>query len=122
MRTLAVFALSVFIWLSQALAPHALAQSSTPGAGHGFLIDKHIANGVTCEKCHTQNTATPPNMETCLTCHGGTYGKLAAMTDQDRPNPHLSHRGDVPCEQCHHVHKASETLCNQCHAYDMTTP
>jgi len=101
---------------------HALAQTSAPGAGHGFLIDKHMKANVDCAKCHTQSTATPPTMVTCLSCHGGTYEKLAAMTEKDMPNPHASHRGDVDCDQCHHVHKASETVCNQCHTYDMTTP
>jgi hypothetical protein len=114
---------SMLAGLSQVILLSAFAQSPTaPGAGHGFLIDKHVKAGVDCAKCHTQNTKTPPTTETCLSCHGGTYAKLAAMTEKDTPNPHSSHRGDVPCEQCHHVHKASETMCNQCHTYDMTTP
>ena len=47
---------------------------------------------------------------------------LAATTANERPNPHASHRGEVDCAECHHVHKASVTQCNQCHAFDMTTP
>jgi fumarate reductase flavoprotein subunit len=104
---------------------HALAQSPTasvPGAGHGFLIDKHAAAGLACNKCHTESTAKAPETATCLACHGGTYDKLAATTAQDQPNPHASHRGQVSCAECHHVHMASVTLCNQCHTYDMTTP
>ena len=122
MRPLHIVALAAAIGLSQAIMIPSNAQTSAPGAGHGFLIDKHIAAKVTCAQCHTENTATPPTVATCLTCHGGSYAKLAAMTENDKPNPHSSHRGDVPCDQCHHVHKASETLCNQCHTYDMTTP
>ena len=122
MRRLVILAFCAGIGLTQALLLHALAQSPAPGAGHGFLIDKHFKAGVDCAKCHTQSTATPPTMATCLNCHGGTYAKLAAMTEKDAPNPHLSHRGDEPCESCHHIHMASVTLCNQCHTYDMTAP
>ena len=123
MRSFSIAVICFVIGLTQGLVLHAFAQSPTPpGHGHGFLIDKHVAASVTCAQCHTQNTTTPPTMTTCLSCHGGTYAKLAAMTVKDMPNPHASHRGDVACEQCHHVHKVSETLCNQCHTYDMNTP
>lgn len=123
MRSLMVFALGAFLALSQILGLHAQAQApAAPGAGHGFLIDKHVAAGVTCAQCHTQSTAKAPDTPTCLLCHGGTYAKLAEMTKGDQPNPHLSHRGEEPCASCHHVHMASVTLCNQCHTYDMTTP
>jgi fumarate reductase flavoprotein subunit len=119
----AVFCL--LIGLTQAVALNALAQSpatSAPGAGHGFLIDKHVAAGLACNKCHNESMAKAPEMATCLSCHGGTYAKLASMTNKDQPNPHASHRGEVPCAECHHVHKASVTLCTQCHSFDMTTP
>ena len=119
--SIAMFCL--LIGLSQGLVARALAQApAAPGAGHGFLIDKHVAAGVTCAQCHKQSTATPPDMPTCLSCHGGSYAKLAEMTKGDEPNPHSSHRGEEPCASCHHVHMASVTLCNQCHTYDMTTP
>jgi len=125
-RWLLIAAACLIIGLAQTIALHALtparAQAPAPGAGHGFLIDKHVAAGVACAKCHTQGTATPPTMATCLSCHGGTYAKLAEMTAKDEPNPHASHQGEVDCDQCHHVHKASVTLCNQCHTYDMKTP
>jgi len=114
---------SALIGLIHLFVLSALAQApAAPGAGHGFLIDKHVAAGVSCAQCHTQNTATPPTMATCLSCHGGTYEKLATLTAKDEPNPHASHRGSVDCAECHHVHKVSVTLCNQCHTYDMTTP
>lgn len=100
----------------------AIAQSPAPGAGHGFLIDKHINAGVTCSKCHSES---PPRqvgpMTTCLACHGGSYENLAAMTTA-QPNPHASHRGQVACGECHRVHVASVTMCNQCHTFDLTTP
>lgn len=124
MRGFAVALLSVLIGLSQAMVLYALAQSpAAPGAGQGFLIDKHVAAGLSCSKCHTESPpAKEPEMATCLACHGGTYAKLAAMTDKDQPNPHVSHRGEVPCAECHHVHMASVTLCSQCHTFDMKTP
>jgi hypothetical protein len=125
-RGLATTVFCLLIGLFQIMVPLALAQQSRPpvgpGAGHGFLIDKHAAAGLACNKCHTQSIAKAPDVPTCLTCHGGTYDKLAAITAQSQPNPHASHRGEAACAECHHVHKVSVTLCNQCHTYDMTTP
>lgn len=130
MRALAIMFVCLLAGLSQALiiggtgiGTAASAQTApAPGAGKGFLIDKHAAAGVTCAKCHVESTAKPPAMATCLSCHGGTYAKLAAQTAQDQPNPHESHRGEVDCAECHHVHKVSVTKCNECHTYDMKTP
>jgi len=115
--------LCLLVGLSQAIVLRAVAQGpAAPGAGHGSLIGKHVAAGLTCGKCHTEGTAKAPEMVTCLSCHGRTYANLAAQTDKDQPNPHASHRGEVPCGECHHVHRASVILCNQCHTYDMTAP
>lgn len=123
MRRSQLIAAVVFGVLAGAVFTHAAAQSpAAPGAGHGFLIDKHVAAGLNCAACHKESTATAPDTATCLSCHGGTYAKLAQMTGQDQPNPHASHQGDIPCAQCHHVHQASVTLCNQCHTFDMRTP
>lgn len=102
-------------------AMNAVSQSA-PGGGHGFLIDKHVAAHVGCAQCHIKGIAVPSTTAACLSCHGGTYQKLAAMTASDAPNPHESHRGENACAECHHVHKASVTLCNQCHTFDMRTP
>jgi len=124
MRGMSAALLGVLVGLAAALLLNAFAQApSAPGAGKGFLIDKHLAAKLTCAACHGENPprAAPP-MATCLGCHGGTYEKLAATTAADRPNPHSSHQGPVPCTNCHHVHKASETFCNSCHSYDMNTP
>ncbi|MGA3399348.1 MAG: cytochrome c3 family protein [Acetobacteraceae bacterium] len=94
-----------------------------PGAGRGFLIDKHIAAGLTCSTCHTTTPDQPVSTATCLRCHGGTYSKLAAMSAADNPNPHQSHQGEVPCGTCHHVHAASENFCSQCHSeFDFKVP
>lgn len=103
-------------------AMNVFSQTAAPGGGHGFLIDKHVAAHVTCAQCHSAGMAAPPATATCLTCHGGTYQKLAESTANDMPNPHASHQGEIPCAECHHVHKESVTLCNQCHTFDMHTP
>ena len=96
---------------------------AVPGAGQGFLTDRHIAAGLTCTACHTTTPNQPVSTGTCLSCHGGTYDKLAAMTAADDPNPHQSHQGAVPCVTCHHVHLASENFCSQCHAeFDFRVP
>jgi len=120
-RLLLVFAFGMTAALAIP-AMNAVSQTAAPGGGHGFLIDKHVAAHVTCAQCHAGGIAVPPATAACLTCHGGTYQKLAASTAKDMPNPHESHQGEIPCAQCHHVHKASVTLCNQCHTFDMSTP
>ncbi|HLY67284.1 MAG TPA: cytochrome c3 family protein [Chloroflexota bacterium] len=100
---------------------YAQAQSA-PGAGHGFLIDKHRAAGINCAGCHS--AAPPPNvpqMSACLGCHG-SYSQIAAKTASDEPNPHASHLGELACTACHHVHKASEAVCTECHAFSMSPP
>jgi hypothetical protein len=101
----------------------AVAQAPTgPGSGHGFLIDKHIGAGLNCASCHRD--APPPKapeMIACIGCHG-SYQQIAAKTAADQPNPHGSHLGELPCAACHHVHEASETFCDQCHAFGMTPP
>ena len=95
-----------------------------PGAGHGFLIDKHLKAKVSCKSCHAAN---PPGKQTnwittCLGCHEGSYNKLAEKTVKVYPNPHVFHdypfassEGPLACELCHHVHKASEVYCYKCH-------
>jgi hypothetical protein len=90
--------------------------SAAPGAGHGFLIDKHLAAGLACTACHTTTPMRPIPTATCLSCHGGSYDKLAAMSAADDPDSHQSHQGAVPCAACHHVHMASQNFCAQCHS------
>jgi hypothetical protein len=61
-------------------------------------------------------------MEQCFSCHGN-YDKLADKTDgKGSHNPHASHNGDLPCESCHHVHKASENFCAGCHQFEFKVP
>jgi fumarate reductase flavoprotein subunit len=118
-----LLAVSVFFAIFAAIVIKAAAQApSAPGSGHGFLIDKHLAAGVNCVGCHA-NAPPPqlPAMTVCMDCHG-SYQQIAPKTASDQPNPHASHLGDIPCASCHHVHKASETFCDQCHSFGMTTP
>ena len=82
-----------------------------------FLADRHQAKGMTCASCHKES---PPKaavpMAVCLGCHG-PYGKVAEKTIAVSPNPHASHMGELPCENCHHAHKTSENQCNACHDF-----
>jgi len=98
-----------------ACIPVALHAQVPPGAGHGFLIDKHIAANLKCTSCHKTTRSQPPTTATCLACHGKTYDALAVQSAGSVPNPHQSHEGEVPCAACHHVHTASENPCAQCH-------
>lgn len=104
--------------VSPPLLPKAVAQAPA-ASGHGFLIDKHAAFGLGCATCHRDAPppAAPP-MTACLGCHG-SYQEIAAKTAAQQPNPHASHLGEIPCSACHHVHKASESFCDQCHAFGM---
>lgn len=98
------------------------AAAQAPGAGHGFLIDKHTGAGLDCAACHAESPpAKAPDNAACSKCHG-SYSDIAAKTAQDQPNPHASHLGEIPCASCHHVHQASVIYCTQCHNFDMKTP
>ena len=101
----------------------AVPRAGAPGAGHGFLIDRHMAAGLKCTACHPEgHPAQQPDMAVCTNCHG-SYGQIAAKTASDQPNPHESHLGSVACATCHHVHRASQTYCAICHTnFNMTTP
>ncbi len=122
MRRTRILALAILGGIAAAFLTHAAAQSPAPGAGHGFLIDKHVAAGINCGGCHSESPpAKQPDNAACTKCHGG-YTELAAKTASDQPNPHASHLGDIPCASCHHIHQASQTYCAQCHNFDMNTP
>jgi len=99
------------------------APAEVPGAGHGFLIDKHVAVGLMCAACHTESPpAEQPDTAVCTNCHGN-YAQIAAKTASDQPNPHDSHLGDIACTSCHQVHQASQTYCAKCHKnFNMKTP
>jgi hypothetical protein len=105
---------------AQVAAP--LLIGAAPGIGHGFIIDKHVAAGLSCAVCHAESPpASQPESVVCTKCHG-TYSQLAAKTGADEPNPHASHLGEISCMNCHHVHRASVTYCAQCHNFGMNTP
>jgi Cytochrome c3 len=85
------------------------------------LVERHTAAGVACAGCHRE--APPPAAaapSVCVSCHG--YAAVAAKTAKDEPNPHASHRGDLPCDSCHHVHKPSVDFCVQCHDFGFKVP
>lgn len=126
MRGPQLLALALFGVLAAGVPTHGAAQTpapaAAPGAGHGFLIDKHMAAGLNCAACHSE---TPPSKQpdsaVCVKCHG-TNAQVATKTASDQPNPHASHLGDIPCTSCHHVHQASVLYCAQCHNFDLKTP
>ncbi len=103
------------------------AQLVPPGGFHGgALYQMHASMGLNCASCHKESPPTTPvSTAMCQSCHG-TYQELAAKTDGlagGLPNPHASHQGDLPCESCHHIHKASENFCANCHQnFNFTVP
>jgi hypothetical protein len=93
--------------------------SPGPGEGRGYLIDRHKAAAVGCPACHADvQSPKDPDKSICLGCHG-TYAQIAAKTAADKPNPHATHLGEITCSGCHHVHRAPETICDQCHTFGM---
>lgn len=122
LRRFRFFALATIAAMAAAFATHGLAQAPAPGAGHGFLIDKHVAAALNCASCHSESPpAKAPDSAVCSKCHG-SYKDVAATTGADQPNPHASHLGDIPCTSCHKIHQASVTYCAQCHNFDFKTP
>ena len=123
-----LFALALVGGLTAGLPTHAGAQTpapaagAAPGAGHGFLIDKHAAAGLNCAACHSESPPSKqPDAAVCVKCHGNN-AQMAAKTASDQPNPHASHLGEIPCTSCHHIHQASVLYCAQCHNFDFKTP
>ena len=121
-----LFALAVIGGLITGLPSEVTAQSpapaAAPGAGHGFLIDKHVAAGLNCASCHSESPPSKqPATAVCVKCHG-TNAQMAAKTASDQPNPHESHLGDIACTSCHHIHQASVLYCSQCHNFDLKSP
>lgn len=91
-------------------------------AADQFLADRHQAKGVKCEQCHVDGPGKPVTMATCLACHGGSYSKLAASTTKGEVNFHDTHVGEANCSDCHHGHKASRLVCNECHDMKAKVP
>ncbi len=97
----------------------ALAQSV--GADE-LLAARHKAAGLACAGCHGEATPHAPGATAvCLNCHG-SYAAIAAKTATSDPNPHASHKGELPCESCHHAHKPSVDYCAQCHDWGFKVP
>jgi fumarate reductase flavoprotein subunit len=79
-----------------------------------FLASQHLAKGLQCESCHHRLPPVgTPRKEICLACHGGSYAKLAALT-QTKMNPHQSHVGEMPCQFCHYGHQPFDSQCSKC--------
>jgi len=94
----------------------------TAGAAEGFLSDRHVGRGVTCESCHTTMPPKAVNGDTCLKCHG-PYSALAKKTDDKDINPHDTHLGEADCSLCHKGHKKPVLACDECHEFrDMRVP
>jgi hypothetical protein len=82
----------------------------------------HQLKGVACESCHgplpEANAPVLPDTERCLSCHGGKYEAVAAKTAfLGTKNPHDAHTGPLDCTECHHVHRPSASVCNECHSF-----
>ncbi len=108
--------------LAQAPPPAASPAPSPAKAQRPLLAEKHKVAGKKCAACHVESPpADDVGTAKCLECHG-TREKLAAKTEKADPNPHQSHQGDLDCNACHHVHKASENNCEKCHAWVIRTP
>ena len=97
--------------------------AASTAAAADFLADRHAAKSVACASCH--GSAAPSAdvpIERCLKCYGGSYAALAAKTDQGDINYHDTHIGEANCSECHHGHKPSELVCDQCHEFKVTVP
>jgi hypothetical protein len=96
--------------------------AASAGAGDN-LADRHIQNGLTCAECHVEKVPSmAPQMDTCLSCHGGSYEELGKASAGKKPNPHYTHVGDKECTVCHMGHKAPEFFCNDCHKFKVQMP
>ena len=81
--------------------------------------------GAKCIQCHTEEPTTGENVtfDKCFACHGGSYEGLAKMTAKLDPNPHYTHLGDLPCNECHRFGgQESVNKCASCHNIDLNVP
>lgn len=97
----------------------------SPSEGSNRLADRHLSeHGSSCADCHsTDAPSSAPETEKCLDCHG-SYEDLAALTanPEEDINPHASHYGPLPCNNCHKSHEKSVLLCDQCHNFAIKVP
>lgn len=112
--------LAGLLWLMDSWSAGAAQEAEENVAA--LLADKHATGGAACSACHEENppSEAPPTPK-CLLCHG-SYDKVAQKTKEAAPNPHASHMGEIPCVNCHHMHKASESYCAQCHDFSFEVP
>ena len=83
------------------------------------LAEKHVQNGQNCAACHSENPpAQAVPTEKCQSCHGG-FEAMKEKTKDCKPNPHYTHMGDQPCEECHKGHQPSVNMCAQCHKIEL---
>ena len=91
-------------------------------AGASFAAMPSKINGphasLPCTTCHVNNELKVPSKEACLGCHQ-SYAKLAERTAKLNPNPHMNHRGEQNCSNCHSLHAKSRFECNDCHNFNL---
>jgi hypothetical protein len=93
-----------------------------PGQSQPMLADRHKDAGVDCQACHGQSPPTgAAPVVACAGCHGD-IAKVAERTQSLHPNPHESHEGEMPCDECHHAHKLSVDYCAKCHQFGFQVP
>ncbi len=88
------------------------------------LSHTHMLSDVGCGECHDGDSPEQAvKTEKCRDCHGEPAA-LEALTKDLEYNPHVSpHYGnDMDCDMCHHLHKASENVCLECHELTVVTP
>lgn len=124
MKTRLLVLVSVAVLLVAALASglESRAQTMVSAAGRA-----HQALNMKCADCHaTAKPVAAAPVAACLKCHGnadGIYpGKGAKPYVGDGGaiktlNPHQSHLVELPCNECHKVHKASVNYCDNCHLF-----
>lgn len=110
-------------------AGFAIAQSETVSKDK-FLGGYHMTKqGMTCEDCHQEKAPVAgklkkqpvKDLDICASCHG-RLEEVAKLKPELEPNPHTTHEGEIPCDECHHSHSQSVSYCDQCHAFGFVAP
>jgi len=81
-----------------------------------LLGERHKSAGIECAQCHEKKPPTPVPTAVCSSCHQG-IAKSETIREHV-PNPHKAHMSYPDCAECHHVHKASENKCSDCHNFE----
>lgn len=94
---------------------------SSQAKGPPFLAERHHNRNVSCIDCHGIGSQKEYGVSNhCLSCH--PLEKLVLRTEELEANPHRSHQGSLPCNECHKGHKPSVLYCERCHQFKMRTP